>query len=70
MEIRKLHHKYMILDARVPRRGTVITGSANWSAAANNSNDENTLFIFCDRIANQYVQEFYARFIRAGGFVE
>ncbi len=52
----KLHHKYAVIDGQV-----VITGSHNWSAAANHDNDENTLFIYDARIANQYEQEFRAR---------
>ncbi len=66
-EPRKLHHKYMIIDPDTHRNPTVITGSANWSRNANEINDENTLFIHDARIANQYRQEFYARYLQAGG---
>jgi phosphatidylserine/phosphatidylglycerophosphate/cardiolipin synthase-like enzyme len=70
-ETRKLHHKYMLVDAENPSRNpTVITGSANWSRNANESNDENTLFIHDPLIANQYVQEFYARYQQAGGSID
>jgi phosphatidylserine/phosphatidylglycerophosphate/cardiolipin synthase-like enzyme len=68
-EIRKLHHKYMLIDADTAHNPTVITGSANWSRNANEINDENTLFIHDPLIANQYLQEFYARFVQAGGYV-
>lgn len=68
-ESRKLHHKYMVIDADTPSNPTVITGSANWSRNANERNDENTLFIHDPRIANQFVQEFYARYQQAGGAV-
>jgi phosphatidylserine/phosphatidylglycerophosphate/cardiolipin synthase-like enzyme len=68
-EVRKLHHKYMLIDADTAHNPTVITGSANWSRNANEINDENTLFIHDPLIANQYLQEFYARFVQAGGFV-
>jgi len=65
-----LHHKYAVVDA-APGEGTgealVITGSHNWSLSAETRNDENTLMIFSDRIANQYVQEFAARYREAGG---
>lgn len=64
---RRLHHKYMIIDPDTGHQPVVVTGSANWSNNANSINDENTLFIFSDRIANQYLQEFYARYRRAGG---
>lgn len=66
-EARRMHHKYMIVDADTPHNPTVITGSANWSNNANNINDENTLFIHCERVANQYVQDFYGMIQRAGG---
>lgn len=69
-ESRKLHHKYMIIDADTAFNPTVITGSANWSRNANAINDENTLFIHDARIANQYAQEFYARYEQAGGELE
>ena len=66
-EVRKLHHKYMLIDADTSHNPTVITGSANWSRNANEINDENTLFIHDQRIANQFLQEFYARYQQAGG---
>lgn len=63
-----LHHKYGIVDASVPQSDpTVITGSHNWSSAAENDNDENTLFIHNPLIANQYLQEFKSRYNDAGG---
>ncbi|MBU0473338.1 MAG: T9SS type A sorting domain-containing protein [Bacteroidetes bacterium] len=63
-----LHHKYAIIDAE-PFGNTsyVITGSHNWSSAAENSNDENTLIIQDNQIANFYLQEFTARYYEAGG---
>lgn len=69
-EPRRLHHKYMIIDADTEHNPTVITGSANWSNNANSINDENSVFIYCDRIANQYAQEFYAVYKRAGGTLD
>ena len=66
-EARKLHHKYMLIDVDAAHEPTVVTGSANWSRNANEVNDENTLFIRDRRIANQYAQEFAARFEQAGG---
>ncbi len=63
-----LHHKYAVVDAD---QGTgdqyLITGSHNWSNAAENSNDENTLIIKSSRLPNLYLQEFAARYYEAGG---
>jgi len=39
----------------------VLTGSHNWSASANDKNDENTLIIHDATIANLFYQEFMAR---------
>jgi phosphatidylserine/phosphatidylglycerophosphate/cardiolipin synthase-like enzyme len=65
-----LHHKYAVIDAEQiegqPAQW-VITGSHNWTSAAENSNNENTLIIQNDRIANQYLQEFAARYKESGG---
>ena len=63
-----LHHKYAIVDAE-PFGYTpyVITGSHNWSSSAENSNDENTLIIQDNQVANFYLQEFAARYYEAGG---
>jgi len=58
-----LHHKYCIVDADAPASDPlVITGSHNWSTNAEVRNDENTLIIHSETIANQYWQEFEARF--------
>jgi phosphatidylserine/phosphatidylglycerophosphate/cardiolipin synthase-like enzyme len=51
-----LHHKYATLDGN-----RVITGSHNWSNAANQVNDENTIIIHDEAIANLFLQEFEAR---------
>lgn len=51
-----LHHKYAILDQH-----RVITGSHNWSNAANTVNDENTLIIDDPAVANMFLQEFETR---------
>ncbi|MCS6906008.1 MAG: phospholipase D-like domain-containing protein [Bacteroidia bacterium] len=57
------HHKYFIRDPE-PNSTTaaVLTGSHNWSATADNFNDENTLIIHDQEIANLYYQEFSQRF--------
>ncbi len=63
-----LHHKYAIVDAEpYGYPASVITGSHNWSSSAENSNDENTLIIQNDQVANFYLQEFAARYYEAGG---
>ncbi|GGE06933.1 hypothetical protein GCM10011571_05140 [Marinithermofilum abyssi] len=57
----------MIVDVDTSSDPTVITGSTNWSANGNDSNDENLLFIHDAAVANQYKQEFLARYQQAGG---
>ncbi|MGF1478694.1 MAG: phospholipase D-like domain-containing protein [Cyanophyceae cyanobacterium] len=49
----KLHHKYGVVDEHI-----VITGSHNWSAAANNTNDETVLVIQSPTVAAHFVREF------------
>ena len=48
-----MHHKVIIID-----RAIVITGSFNFSASANQSNDENLLIIYDSGIAAEYLKEF------------
>lgn len=63
-----LHHKYGIVDASYPNSDpTVMTGSHNWSSAAEQYNDENTLIIKDLKIANMYMQEFKKRYNELGG---
>jgi phosphatidylserine/phosphatidylglycerophosphate/cardiolipin synthase-like enzyme len=63
-----LHHKYGLVDAESFNPDQyVITGSHNWSSSAENSNNENTLIIKSQRIANLYLQEFSSRYTEAGG---
>lgn len=69
-EVRKLHHKYMIIDADTTSDPTVITGSTNWSTNGNYVNDENSLFIHDANIANQFKQEFLARYQQSGGNIQ
>lgn len=67
-EMRKLHHKILLLDAGNEREGDVglvITGSYNFSNNADKNNDENLLIIYSDSIANQYLQDFGGTFKRA-----
>ncbi|MFN3873045.1 MAG: phospholipase D-like domain-containing protein [Ignavibacterium sp.] len=63
-----MHHKYGLVDAtQVYSNPYVITGSANWSNAASNDNDENVIIIDDIFIANQYMQEFKKRYNENGG---
>ena len=49
----KLHHKFGIVDGN-----TIITGSQNWSNAANLKNDETVLIIENSTVAAHFQQEF------------
>jgi phosphatidylserine/phosphatidylglycerophosphate/cardiolipin synthase-like enzyme len=65
---RTLHNKYGLVDAPFKTsKPTTITGSHNWSASANERNDENTLIIDDIYIANQYMQEFKKVYNESGG---
>lgn len=58
----QLHHKYCIIDANdINSDPMLITGSHNWSNAAERDNDENTLIIHNIDVANVYLQEFEKR---------
>lgn len=48
-----LHHKFAVID-----KSAVITGSHNWSEAANSGNDETLLVIHSPTVAAHYQQEF------------
>ncbi len=62
------HHKYGLIDAENYHwQGTVLTGSHNWTSSAENSNNENLLVVHDPAIANQYLQEFAARYTEFGG---
>lgn len=49
----KLHHKFALIDEKI-----VITGSHNWSEAANSQNDETVLVIYSYKTATHFLQEF------------
>jgi len=57
-----LHEKIMVIDS-----GVTVTGSTNWSANANYSNDENTLILTDPEIAHRFLQEIVLRYLEAGG---
>ncbi|MFT6817684.1 MAG: phosphatidylserine/phosphatidylglycerophosphate/cardiolipin synthase-like enzyme [Myxococcota bacterium] len=54
----KLHHKAMIVDPLSESEPTTIVGSYNWSASANEYNDENLLVIEGAEVASAYMDEF------------
>ncbi|MEK6651071.1 MAG: phospholipase D-like domain-containing protein, partial [Bacteroidota bacterium] len=62
------HHKYGVVDpfhdASDP---IVVTGSHNWSSAADTDNDENTVIIHSGAVARQFVREFSNRYSESGG---
>lgn len=63
-----MHNKYMIVDqAATSSDPIVLTGSHNWSSAADNDNDENTLVIHDATLANIYYQNFVKRFVDNNG---
>ncbi len=55
-----LHHKFGIIDTQ-----TVITGSHNWSAAANHQNDETVLVINSSTVAAHFEREFERLYSKA-----
>ncbi|NOX65084.1 MAG: T9SS type A sorting domain-containing protein [Chlorobi bacterium] len=64
----KLHNKFGLVDAAYSTSDPmVITGSHNWSKAANTRNDENTLIFHDIYIANQYMQAFKSMYNFNGG---
>jgi hypothetical protein len=57
-----LHHKYAVVDAYdLSSDPVVVTGSHNWSYAAENVNDENVLIIHDPALAALYKAEFEKR---------
>lgn len=57
-----LHHKVMIVDAGVTNNAQVVTGSFNWTSAAEKENDENLLIIFSYDLGNIFYQEFLTNY--------
>jgi competence ComEA-like helix-hairpin-helix protein len=72
-ELRKLHAKTLLIDAQNPDEddtAITITGSYNFSAAAENANDEYVLIIHDDAITNQFWQDLMGVKARARGEAE
>jgi phosphatidylserine/phosphatidylglycerophosphate/cardiolipin synthase-like enzyme len=68
LDTNTMHSKYIIVDAgNASSDPTVLTGSHNWTNAADQLNDENTLIIHDNNISNQYYQNFAAVFTLEGG---
>jgi hypothetical protein len=62
------HDKYMIIDeGRTASNPTLVTGSYNWSNAANTVNDENSIIFHSQKVANLYKQVFAKRYQISGG---
>ncbi len=62
-----MHHKYAIVDQSAPQSDPlVVTGSHNWSNAANQRNDENTIIIYDEAMANFFFQD-WVKIFRANG---
>ncbi len=49
-----MHHKVLVIDGVI-----VVTGSYNFSASAEEQNDENTLIVHDPALAEQYLDEFW-----------
>ena len=65
-----LHHKYLLADQGDSAADPlVLTGSHNWSNSAETRNDENTVIVHDQQIANQYFQEFAKRFYENSGVI-
>ncbi|MBV6438667.1 MAG: hypothetical protein EPGJADBJ_00291 [Saprospiraceae bacterium] len=59
-----LHHKYAVVDAGTPGSAPlIVTGSHNWTLAAETANDENTLIIRDAGIARLFKAEFERRWL-------
>jgi phosphatidylserine/phosphatidylglycerophosphate/cardiolipin synthase-like enzyme len=56
----QMHHKVFVIDQQI-----VITGSYNFSASAENTNDENVVIFFDPQVAEQYLAEFQRMFVEA-----
>jgi phosphatidylserine/phosphatidylglycerophosphate/cardiolipin synthase-like enzyme len=64
VESHVLHHKYGVIDAyNSASNPVVITGSHNWTQAAESSNDENTLVLFDADLARLFQAEFNRRWV-------
>jgi phosphatidylserine/phosphatidylglycerophosphate/cardiolipin synthase-like enzyme len=64
----QLHHKYLLIDAAHENSDPIlITGSPNWTLSGLTRNDEDFIVFHDARLANDFLQEFAARYSEAGG---
>ncbi len=64
----QLHHKYLLIDAAQENSDPVlVTGSPNWSLSGLTRNDEDFIVFHDAKLANDFLQEFAARYYEAGG---
>lgn len=49
----QMHHKFLVVDGRI-----TVTGSYNWSSAADEDNFENVMVIVCPDVASAFATEF------------
>lgn len=62
------HNKMLVVDpSNTCSDPLVLTGSHNWTMAAETKNDENTLIIHWDTLANEFYQSFKANYADLGG---
>jgi phosphatidylserine/phosphatidylglycerophosphate/cardiolipin synthase-like enzyme len=62
------HNKYLIVNPSAPCNDPkVLTGSHNWTSSADTKNDENTVIVHNDTIANVYLQAFAGDFKNISG---
>lgn len=63
-----MHHKFLLVDNfNASSDPIILTGSHNWSASAENRNDENIIIVHDKTIADQYYQAFQYLYLEAGG---
>lgn len=53
-----MHHKLMIIDGESGSDPTVVTGSFNWTLAADSTHDENLVVIHSSDVARGYLEQF------------
>ena len=62
------HNKVMLIDQLHPASDPqVCTGSFNWTASGNTSNDENLIIVHDATIANEYYQSLCKNYVDVGG---
>ena len=62
------HNKYLIVNPSAPCYDPkVLTGSHNWTSSADSKNDENTVIVHNDTVANLYLQSFASDFKAISG---